>query len=176
VIRVSHVPAGTLHLWCEQHLRGRLRPDVSGYARGRLRCWLGEEPHLGAGRSRPGVEVDAATWERLEGWIGWRFDYCLVTYSGTETAAGILPHRDAAYADYEAVGWNLSGFATFRYWEGRKGLGRMPDVEGYSENDLPTHTVEMTPGTLVHFNSKNLHACQPSVDRWAMNFWRAKSS
>ncbi len=174
MIETRHVNSTAIAAWCESYLKPRLAPDVSSYSRGRLRCWLGDEPHLG-GRypPSPGVEVDDATWEALERWVEWRFDYCLVTWSGPD-AAGILPHRDASTLGYEVIGWNLTGTSTFHYWQGRQTFGRTPDIKGYRPSDPPTHVIRMEPGTLVRFNAKNYHSADPSPNRWGMNFWRAK--
>lgn len=173
MIEVRHVDSTEIAVWCCRYLRPYLTPDVSNYARGRQRCWLGDEPPLGKGSSKPGVPVDDATWSVLERWIEWRFDYCLVTFSGND-GIGILPHRDASFANYEGVGWNLSGQCCFRYWEERISFGRSLAVRRFGPDDPPTCTVEMVPGTLVRFNTKNLHSASPTDSRWGMNFWRAK--
>ena len=140
----------------------RLTPDRSSYARGRMRCWLGVEPMLFAPfETRPAVSLSDATRAQLEEAIGWRFDYCLVTWSGPD-ATGILPHRDAGYAASEAVGWNLTGSCVFNYWSDRSGKGD------------PSHVFNLEPGDVVRLDCKCQHAATPGVDRWAMNFWRRK--
>lgn len=173
MIDVRQVDSSQIAAWCRDALPRYLTPDVSNYAKGRLRCWLGEEPPLGRGDSKPGVPVDDATWANLERWIEWRFDYCLVTFSG-DPPVGILPHRDASFCGFEGMGWNISGTCRFSYWMGRESFGRSPDLKNYTPEHPPTHVVEMTPGTLVRFCVKNLHSAGPSRNRWGMNFWRVK--
>jgi hypothetical protein len=151
-----------------------LSEDPSGYAKGRLRVWLGTEPSLSDPKvSRPGLPLSDTVRSILESLIGWRFDYCLVTCSGSRSA-GILPHRDASFADYEAFGLNLVGEATFSYWNDRQSFGKSGGTGLAPSSGPPTHVIQMTPGTLVRFNCKNVHACSPGPDRWGLNFWRAK--
>jgi hypothetical protein len=154
------------------NVRPHLKPDVSSYAKGRLRVWLGEEPNLGRPGTRPGLVVPGLC-AALEEIIDWPFDYCLVTYSGDEQATGILPHRDASYANYEAMGLNIIGRSRFLYWNDRQDFGKAPS-SGVKGDGPPTHDLVLTPGTLVRFNCKNLHQSVPEPRRWNMNFWRAK--
>lgn len=105
--------------WLDRVIRPRLRPDVSDYAKGRLRAWLRTEPTLTSPTLLlAGVPVEDAIWDRLAELIEWRYDYCLVTYSGDDTPIGITPHRDAGFANYEAISVHLSGECRFDYWEG----------------------------------------------------------
>lgn len=111
-----------LEHWLRDQVRPHLKPDVSGYARGRLRAWLEVEPSLtNPVTHRPGLPVGSSTdglaacrflqlkrrqspgftLDALATLIDWRFDYCLVTFSGDEQPIGITPHRDARYADFE---------------------------------------------------------------------------
>jgi len=145
--------------WLETYVRPHLTLDVSHYARGRLRCWLGTEPHLGGGQARPALDISDEAWKWFEQAIGWRFDYALCTFSGAESQTGILPHRDAGYAARQAVGWNISGTCLFRYW---------------SPDELAKE-ICLNPGSVIRFDCKNQHSAEPSVNRWAMNFWRAKT-
>jgi hypothetical protein len=93
--------------------------------------------------------------------MGWAFDWCLVTYSGdSEPAAGILPHRDAAFADNEARGLNVSGFCDFEIWEGRA--------------DEPSTLFRLHPGDIITFDCKRQHAATPTPGRWCVNTWRSK--
>lgn len=151
-------PAPTVQ-WLETHVRPHLRPDVSTYATGRMRAWLGIEPALHrAFRSQPGVDVDDAMWEQLQQHLNFRFDYALVTWSGE--GRGITAHRDAGYAATEAVGWNLTGSCVFRYFD--------------DETGMPTHVLQLQPGDVIRFDCKKRHAAEPSAGRWAMNFWKAR--
>ena len=125
---------------------------------GRLGFWLRSEPHLGkVGKVLPGVPCADSSWERLRAMTGWDFDWCLMTYSG-EAAAGITPHRDAAFASNEARGLNVSGWCDFSIWEER--------IE-----DGPTR-VRLFPGDLVVFDCKRQHAAEPSPGRWSVNTWK----
>lgn len=151
-------PTATLR-WLESHVRPHLRPDVSNYAPGRLRAWLGIEPALHrAFRSQPGVDVGDDLWDGLQALLHFRFDYALVTWSGG--GQGITAHRDAGYAASEAVGWNISGTCVFRYFD--------------DETGTPTHVLTLQPGDVIRFDCKKRHAAEPSANRWAMNFWRAR--
>lgn len=164
-----------LHSWLETHVRGHLKPDVSKYAQGRLRAWLGVEPTLTSPtRLLQGMPVERRYLERLAEIIGWQFDYCLATYSGDVEAKGITAHRDASYADYEGWGLNVSGEAEFKYWEGRQSFGYSPCVREYTAQDPPTQILTLKPGDVTRFNVKNLHAATPGAKRWALNFWRGK--
>lgn len=145
-----------------ERLRFHLRPDPSRYARGRGKFWFRREPHLGRhGVTLPGVPCDDAAWASLQALTGWAFDWCLVTYSGdVDPAAGISPHRDAAFADNEARGLNVSGFCDFEIWEGRA--------------DEPPTLFRLRPGDLITFDCKRQHAATPTPGRWCVNTWRSK--
>ncbi len=154
-----------LAAWVESHVRQHLTPDVSSYARGRLRCWLGTEPALGPNHRPAGGLILPDAWtQRLHDIVGWPFDYCLVTYSGDRDAIGITPHRDAGFADAEAWSLNLTGECQFDYWSDR----------GAQATSSPTESLLLKPGMLTRFDCKHIHAATPSARRWAMNFWRAK--
>ena len=174
--RVDESICQRLKTWLETAITPRLRPDVSGYARGRMRAWLGVEPSLtDPVRLTPGVPLNESLKKRLADVIDWSYDYALVTYSGESVPIGITPHRDARYADYEAVGLNVSGTCEFRYWEGRQSFGKSRSVVEHTPSvDPPTHTLTLQPGDCVRFNCKNFHSASPSVDRWNINFWRAR--
>lgn len=154
---IKRIDTTKLAQWLET-LKPRLKPDVSVYAKGRLRCWLGVEPSLTrVVTERPGVEVSPKIINRLTEIIEWRFDYCLVTFSA-EAAIGITPHRDASFADREARGLNVTGYCQFSY--------SSPGV---------TETVMLEPGDLIKFDCKNVHGAVPNSNRWGMNFWRKKA-
>lgn len=169
---VRQVDPGPIQAWLETYIRPSLTPDVSNYAKGRLRCWLGWEPMLYAPfTSKPAVPTRDETWLWLQDALSIRFDYCLVTWSGPD-ATGILPHRDAGYADYEAWGWHVNGDCRFDYWNDRQSFyAAMSSGEAPSDGP-PTHQLGLRPGDLVRFNCKNTHAATPSVGRWNLNFWR----
>jgi len=105
--------------------------------------------------------VDARTCEKIQRWL--------------ESEIASTPHRDARYADYEAVGLNVSSTCEFRYWEGRQSFGKSRSVVEHTPSvDPPTHTLKLQPGDCVRFNCKNFHSASPFVDRWNINFWRAR--
>jgi len=159
----------------EKNIKPYMTPDVSSYARGRLRAWLKYEPSLFAPIVlKPAVPVPDQVWIGLQKLIGWDFNYCLATFSGKDEPTGILPHRDAAYADYEAYGLNVTETCEFKYWMGRESFGSVPDTHGYNpEKDLPTHVLNLVPGQLIRFNCKNIHQAIPSSNRWNLNFWKS---
>lgn len=166
-----------LRAWLESTIKPQLKADVSSYARGRRIAWLRFEPMLFKPYNIiPGIPISDKIWNRLAELIQWPFDFCLVTYSGDgENGIGIQSHRDAGYADYEAVGLNVNGDCEFRYWQESEGYGYSayrkqlnPDV------DAPTHILQLKEGYLFRFNCKNPHAALPGLGRWGMNFWRKK--
>jgi hypothetical protein len=173
--------------WLEQVVRKALRPDVSNYAKGRLRAWLGEEPMLFAPfDSRPATPVSAKVVARLKELIEWDYDFCLVTYSGDEVAVGIAPHMDAGYADFEARSIHVTGECLFQYWQNRESFGRAPVTGGFHLDRQtghvlkdgavaqPTHNLLLPVGAVTRFNCKDPHAAAPGVKRWNLNFWRRK--
>lgn len=171
--------------------RDKLTPDVSNYANGRMRAWIGLEAPL----------TDKQTFkpapfgfnDRL--WI-WVFKFCraklnfepdiaLLHVGGADCSdpeenpidgnggeCGIKTHRDAGYADFRAVGINLIGEATFGY----KAL--YPDQDKWSkvwDKEAKLEIVKMTKGTCVIFNCKNPHFAQVGPNRWCINAWRISS-
>jgi len=178
VIEITKIIPGempALARWLEAEVKPQLTGDVSNYSKGRPRCWLRIEPGLISKiKDQPGVHTPNEYWEFLEWITGWRFDYCLVTYSGDETPVGITPHRDSGFADYEAYGLNITSTSEFRYWNARNSFGFSHPVRELTAYDPPTHVVEQTPGMVTRFNCKNIHAAIPQPKRWAMNFWRKK--
>lgn len=163
--------------WLETTIRPALTPDVSNYAKGRLRVWLGPEPFLSnPKKTKPGLQVGEKFLARLEELIEWEFEFCLVTYSGDENPIGIDPHRDAGFADFEARSVHVSGECRFDYWMGRESFGAGPNLKHYTAEDSPTHSLLLQPGQVTKFNCKNLHAASPGVRRWNINFWRGKEA
>jgi hypothetical protein len=161
--------------WLEKSVFNHLTHDVSSYARGRNRAWLRIEPPLGPTQSyREGLFVSDPIWYRLQEIINWEFDYCLVTFSGREIPIGIAPHRDSSYADFEAYGLNVSGNCKFSYWNDRESFSSSPSTGKFPLPGPPSHVLNLLPGDLVRFNCKNVHAAEPSINRWNMNFWKKK--
>ncbi len=175
MIRITkNIDTTKILTWCEKILRPQLTKDVSNYAVGRERLWLHHEPMLFKPfHTKPAVECHPKTWNRLRELIEWEFDYCLVTYSGTQ-GIGISPHRDAGYANYEAYGLNISGTCEFHYWNDRQSFtGGVSS--GFAPHTQPaTDILHLKAGDVTRFNCKNLHSATPSANRWAMNFWRKK--
>lgn len=160
--------------WLVERIQPQLKPDVSRYARGRLRAWLRVEPTLtNPTRLMPGVEVSDRVLERLAELIEWNFDYCLVTHSGPK-GVGISPHRDASYCGWEGRGLHLSGECQFQYWCERQQVDQAGPRVDLGADAGPTETLLLLPGQCTRFNVKNLHAAEPGPDRWALNFWRKK--
>jgi hypothetical protein len=177
VIEVKHgIKTDAILKWLEYFVVGSLRPDVSNYAKGRLRTWIRTEPPLSPkAKERPGeIDITDKLWTRLEDIIEWKFDYCLVTYSGSVKAIGITPHRDSSFAAYEAMGLNVSGTCKFRYWNERNGFDAVKPTNSFPPNEPASHVFDLVPGDLVRFNCKNVHSAEPSIDRWNMNFWKKK--
>lgn len=163
-----------LREYLDRTVRPHMTPDISNYAKGRLRVWIGTEPSLSKhGKPKPGLQLPKMA-QAFADRINWPFDYCLVTYSGDVNPIGISPHRDASYADYEAYGWNLVGESKFLYWNDRQSFGKSASSGMAPHSGPPTHEINLAPGTVVRFNCKNLHAAIPLPRRWGVNFWRAK--
>ena len=150
-------------------LKPYLKSDVSNYAKGRQRLWLGAEPLLYRPfNSIPGHPVEEKVLDRFRELIEFDFDFCLVTFSG-DPPIGIEPHRDAGYADFLAYGLNI-GNCKFEYWNSKQTLDKnFPSVPC----EIPT-VLNLVPGDVIRFNCKNLHAAYPSPNRWGINFWRKK--
>jgi hypothetical protein len=156
--------ANLLEKYLEDTCKSSLLPDVSNYAKGRLRLWLNKEPMLFSPFDiKPGFQVKDKIILRLQEIIEWDFDYALVTYSGDTNPIGIGPHRDAGYAAYEAMSINVSGECEFKFWPIRDSKGQ----------DEPIITI-LKPGDVTSFNCKHLHSANPTVKRWNINFWKKK--
>lgn len=84
---------------------------------------------------------------------------------------GIRRHRDAAYADFCAVGINLKGEATFGYQSYYPYQDKWTRPEEQNKNAVLEH-VKMIDGTCVKFNCKNPHFAQVGANRWCINAWR----
>jgi len=170
--------------------RNKLTADVSNYAKGRLRAWIGLEAPL----------TDKQTFEpapfpftdRLWNWLDkfcrtklqFEPEIALLHVGGADCSdpeetpldgnggeCGIKQHRDAGYADFRAVGINLIGEATFGY------QALYPDQDKWSktwDKTAKLQIVKMTRGTCVAFNCKNPHFAQVGPNRWCINAWRIK--
>lgn len=137
-----------------------LRADVSNYAKGRLRAWIGMEPHLSPDRSKdkPG-EIDDKIFNYCTKVFEefFRVDYVLVTFSAKQ-ATGISYHRDAGYCKGDAGTINLGG-ALF-------------GIKDRAEKN--EQLFELTGGEVIVFDSKAPHFCNPQPNRWAIHCWQGK--
>jgi hypothetical protein len=173
------------HIETNRHF---LTQDVSNYAKGRYRAWIGLEAPLT--NNHTFVEAPFTYKDKL--WL-WLRDFCIENINfepeiallhvggancsnpedkpinGGGGECGITLHRDAAYADYRAVGINLKGEATFGY----KDCYGVQDRWVREQNpNAETEWVKMVAGTTIVFNCKNPHFAQVGPNRWAINAWR----
>jgi hypothetical protein len=177
--------------YVEQH-RSLLTPDHSQYANERLRCWLGAEAPLTDKRTFLPVPApfgyDSRLWIWLDKFCKLHFNFepevALLHVGGANCGdpeetpdqghggqCGIMQHRDAAYADYRAIGINLIGEATFGYRSHYPYQDRWTAIPQQNK-DAPLEHVQMTAGTCVAFNCKNPHFAQVGPNRWCINAWR----
>ena len=148
----------------ETHVRPALTPDVSNYARGRVRCWLQREAPLSSRQGwKPGLRVPVL-WDEI-GRI-WRQAGMPTAEPHTALAIygdiGIRPHRDATYAAPMALSVNL----------GQVRWGWTPDRGSNDDRDLAWQ--DMSGGEVLVFDCKHRHAARPAPDRWAIIAWSAK--
>ena len=166
----------------------KLSTDVSNYAKGRSRAWIGCEAPLSDKynfRSCPfGYESTLWLWlmDFSVSELGFYPECGLLHIGGADCSdptdtpingpggeCGIQEHRDAGYADYRAVGINLIGEATFGYIE------EYPHIDQWTrdKNSSPKiQYVKMIPGTCVIFNCKNPHFAEVGPNRICINAWR----
>jgi hypothetical protein len=147
----------------ESH-REALTPDVSNYAKGRLRYWLQYQALL---RRDGGYTNDAVRDEEL-----WAFLQQIYPEAQLGLAiygeVGIGPHRDHTYADPHGVAINLGEVEGWSYQNRRTSLALYPELP-----DAPTTIFHPRVGAVWHFNTKNLHAViNPAPDRWAVFLWK----
>lgn len=175
----------TDYLEANKHL---LVPDVSNYAKGRFRAWIGcEAPLIDKQTFKPApFGYDSALWYWLDSYCNKYLDFKpelgLVHIGGADCSepeaepvdgrggeCGIKMHRDAGYADYRAVGINIKGEATFGYRNDYKDQ----DKWSRDKEHIPKlQIVNMVPGTCIVFNCKNPHFAQVGPNRWCINAWR----
>lgn len=185
IVQASINPKVIEYLEENKHL---LVPDVSNYAKGRYRAWIGMEAPLTDKvpfKEAPfGYETPLWKWLTLfcDKYLNFVPEVGLVHIGGADCSdpednpvdggggeCGIKMHRDAGYADFRAIGINLKGVATFGY------KAFYPDQDKWSKEgnpNPPIQTVKMTTGTAVAFNCKNPHFAQVGPNRWCINAWR----
>ena len=166
IYRLAEDTAGAVAAHLARHVAPHLTPDVSSYARGRQRAWLGIEAPLGPTQPwRPGLAS-----ERLWPWLTrvWqRFHPASDPAVGLAIHGdtGIAWHRDAAYAKNDALIVNL-GPATFEI-----------DAERDSANGRPLDPVslDLRPGDILAFDCKHQHrVVDADPTRWSVVLWRLK--
>ena len=168
----------------------KLVPDVSNYAKGRYRAWIGmEAPLTDQQRFKPGqFGYDSFVWTWLQKLCREKLSFdpeiALIHIGGANCGepealpvdgnggeCGIKMHRDAGYADFRAVGINLIGEASFGY------IANYPHQDRWTkeqDSQAKPQIVNMVPGTCVVFNCKNPHYAQAGPNRWCINAWRIR--
>jgi hypothetical protein len=137
-----------LRRWCEEKI-SILTPDVSNYAKGRLRLWLFAEVDLRSGAVREGY-YDERIWNFAQR-VYPGCDIGLLTFNG-----GIKYHRDHNYATPNTRGINL-GSAIFGIKDPNEVLYQLKD------------------GDIYEFNCKKEHAVlSHSPDRFSLTFWKMR--
>jgi hypothetical protein len=168
----------------------KLVPDISNYAKGRLRAWIGlEAPLTDKQFFKLGqFSYNDFIWKWLNQFcidnLQFVPEIALVHIGGADCSdpdeqptegrggtCGIKEHRDAGYADFRAVGINIHGNATFGYRSVYPHQDRWSKVVG---NDAKLEIIQMTTGTSVVFNCKNPHFAQVGPNRWCINAWRIR--
>jgi len=151
-----------------------MNEDVSSYAKGRKRVWLGREWSLNERKFFSAPDSETAnkilSWSQdvIKEFSDWQPEIGLLTWSG-KSGIGINPHRDDSYADYESWGINLIGECEFEYRLGYKGF------TWTKEKETGIKSVNLIPGSVWQFNCKNLHSAKPSPKRLGLNLWRISS-
>lgn len=153
----------------EEEVRPHLESDVSRYARGRQRVWMGVQPPLDTetNHSQPFTSglacqtfwdmltvISEETPWRTSRFANWFPETALVSVGGN-----ILPHRDATYADAWSLGIN---FGPCRW-----------SIASDRESARPDFHMNLVGGEVFMFNAKHVHAVsEAAADRWAINAWR----
>jgi hypothetical protein len=175
--------------YIEEH-RALLTPDHSQYANEWLRAWVGAEAPLTDNRTFTPApfDHDSRLWIWLEKfcqtYLNFTPEIALLHVGGADCSdpeeappdghggeCGIRRHRDAAYADYRAVGINLVGEATFGYQSFYPEQDKWT-AQAQQNKDAKLEHVNMTAGTCVVLNCKNPHFAQVGPNRWCINAWR----
>lgn len=174
--------------YIEEKCKQLLTKDFSNYAKGRLRVWIGCEAPLTDSQKFKKCELDYKSnmWTWLYGFCKEKLNFepeiALMHLGGADCSnpeeqpkdgrggeCGILEHRDAGYADYCAVGINITGNAIFGY----KNCYKTQDCWAKEQDmNAPIQLVKMTQGTCVKFNCKNPHFAQCGPNRWCINAWK----
>lgn len=164
-----------------------LTPDLSNYAKGRKRTWIGCEAPLTYSQPFKVCKNDynSFLWVLLSDFcqteLNFKPELALLHLGGANCSdpeenptdgrggeCGILSHRDAGYADYKAIGINLAGKAVFGY---KDCYGTQDCWKKEQNPNAKLETVKMTQGTCVIFNCKNPHFGQTGPYRLCINAW-----
>ena len=165
-----------------------LTPDLSNYAKRRKRTWIGCEAPLTDNQRFKNVKHNfkSPLWIFLKDFsqqeLGFTPELALLHLGGADCSdpeespingrggeCGILFHRDAGYADYKAIGINLSGNAVFGY----KDCYTTQDCWKKEQDvNAKIQTINMISGTSIIFNCKNPHFGQAGPNRLCINAWR----
>ncbi len=141
----------TKHL--EEIWRPRLSANLySGYARGRMQCWMNWQPTLVKDWTQTLAPRDDTLWDFLR--MFYEDEYKIYPDLGLVTLAGnIAPHRDSTYAHREAMTLSI-GQCTWIY-------------------DGERH--ELSGANIIYFDCKIPHSVEDAApDRWSINVWRFK--
>ena len=152
-------------------LSGNLYPDVSNYAKGRERFWVGTEYPLSLKYQQFKVGVRD---RKLEDWLKDIWAKSGLTGSPESALAiyGDVPiefHPDAPCAAPEAISVNLGG-TTFIHDTVVNGPSNR-NGRIYTPTAPIEHTLDM--GEVTRFNCKHVHATvAPQPDRWSIIIWQ----
>lgn len=143
------------------NISNNFTPDVSNYAKGRLRLWLNYEWDL---KNKVFKEAykDTYLWNICKNFYA-ECDLALITIGNI----GINFHRDDSYAAFKAKTLNL-GKATWYY---QYNYGEYKWEKVYT-GDQQIHEFNLTGGELITFNCKNPHKAVPlEENRISINMW-----
>lgn len=146
-------------------LKDNLQPDVSNYAKGRMRFWIEHEWDLAAKVFKPSLK-HPRLWEICKD-IWPQAQLGLAAFG----PIGIKLHRDDSYAAFEAYTINLGYVDCWQYER------IYPEYKWVPPNQTinPPEFIELSikPGDVIRFNCKNRHSpVNPSNDRWSINLWK----
>lgn len=155
-------------------MKSELDNDVSRYAKGRQRFWLGTEWNLKDKTFETSGKWNSQLWE-LCNRVYPDVDMALITYSGDEGAAGIDMHRDDSYADFEARSISIETIkGAYTDWSMKQSYPGMNWTSEQNKN-APQQDFSLPSGSIISFNCKNPHAASPGAGRWSINLWKVSA-